>query len=81
MDRLSDIQKEIILALAENNMRSTFVAEKLNYHRNTVEYHILQVIKKTGLNPKNFYDLCKLVEAVKNNDYSSIYTEAVYANE
>lgn len=56
---------EIILALADHNMNETQTAKDLYMHRNTVIYRLRKVKKLTGLDPMNFYDLCKLVEMVK----------------
>ena len=58
-------KKEVILAMAELNMNESEVARKMHVHRNTVVYQCEQILKKTGLNPSNFYDLVKLVEMVK----------------
>lgn len=62
---LNDRQKELILKLAECNMRVTETARATYQHRNNACYHIAQIKKKVGLDPLNFYDLCKLVEIVK----------------
>lgn len=64
-------KKEIILALAECNMSANEAARVKHYHRNTVVYHCEQIRKKTGLNPRNFYDLIKLVEMAKEGDGKS----------
>ena len=57
--------KEIILAMAENDMHATAAAVALNYHRNTIMYHLEQISKLYGLNPRCFYDLCRLVDMAK----------------
>lgn len=62
---LSDRQKEIILAMADCSMRISSVSEKLYTDRSTLDYHIAQIEKKTQLNPRNFWDLIRLVEMVK----------------
>jgi DNA-binding PucR family transcriptional regulator len=56
---------EIIIALADNNMNITKASRVLYVHRNTVEYHIRKVKLSTGLDPTNFYDLCKLLQRIK----------------
>ena len=56
---------EIILALADHKMNISEVARVGYMHRNTVIYHIGRIKKITGLDPTEFYDLCKLVEMVK----------------
>ena len=55
---------KIILALADNNMNESETARVLFMHRNTVIYHLGKVKRLTGLDPMNFYDLCKLVQLV-----------------
>lgn len=60
--RLNDFDREVVLALASNNMNETETARQLYAHRNTVCYHLRKVKKLTGLDPVNFYDLHKLVQ-------------------
>lgn len=62
---LTPADKEIVLALAENNMCVSRVAKNCNYHRNSVAYHLESVRKKTKLDPYNFYDLIELVTVIK----------------
>ena len=62
--RMTDKQKLCVLAYADNNMSLKATAEKLFYHYNTIDHHLKAVYSKTGLNPKNFYDLCKLLETI-----------------
>lgn len=58
---MTPIQAEIILALAEHNMRVATVARAMMIHRNNIEYHVRVITKNTGKNPLNFYDLHELV--------------------
>lgn len=58
---LTEHQEEIILALADCNIRPSDAARKLYMHRNTINYHCRQIHMLTGLNPLNFYDLNKLL--------------------
>ena len=62
---MNQVDRNIIKGLADNNMSVNAVSRNLYCHRNTVEYHIKRVEKETGLNPKRFYDLVKLVEMAK----------------
>lgn len=59
---LDEFDREVVLALADNNMNATETARQLYAHRNTVCYHFKKVKKVTGLDPLNFYDLHKLVQ-------------------
>lgn len=62
---MNEIDAEIILALADNNMNESETARMLYMHRNTVVYHIGKVKKLTGLDPTNFYDLYKLAQMAR----------------
>lgn len=64
-DRLNDFDREVVLALAANNMNVCETARQLPAHRNTVVYHANKVKKLTGLDPLNFYDLHTLVQRIK----------------
>lgn len=64
-DELTPVRRDIILALAENQMRITQTARKLFLDRNTVVYHIQLIKSITGKDPMNFYDLYQLVQIVK----------------
>jgi sugar diacid utilization regulator len=59
---LDERKREVVLAFAECSMSLSATAKKLHFHRNTIEYHLKQTRKKTGLDPCNFYDLIKLLE-------------------
>ena len=54
-------QAKIILAFAENNMRTKDTAEHLYFAEGTVHYHLRNIATETGRDPKKFYDLCYLV--------------------
>ena len=66
MAELTDVDAQIVLALAENDMNESETARSLFMHRNTVVYHIGKVKKLTGLDPTNFYDLVELVQMARN---------------
>ena len=57
--------RETIRMMADYDMNVTEISRRCNFHRNTIEYRIEQIRKKTGLDPKRFYDLIKLVEMVE----------------
>ena len=62
---LSDKYKTVVLAMADYDMNEAQVGRLMHYRRNTIAYHCEQIFAQTGLNPKKFYDLVKLVELVK----------------
>ena len=53
-------ESKIIIALAHNQLSPFRTAASLNYHRNTIYYHIRNITRKTGLNPYDFFDMQKL---------------------
>lgn len=60
-NELTQREQEIMRCFADNDMRVTPVAEAMHYHQNTVSYYLKRIYEKTGLNPRNFYDLAKLM--------------------
>jgi sugar diacid utilization regulator len=62
---LTETNARIVLALADNGMKVHAAAKALHYGRTTVDYHLLQIRRRTGLNPKNFHDLQKLVKMAR----------------
>lgn len=65
---LTETEREVIIAYAENNMSTNATAEKLFRHWNGVSYILGRVQKKTGLDPRDFFDLNKLVAIAAGTD-------------
>ena len=65
---LTDMDKQVILSLADCNMNITEAARRMFAHRNSIEYHVKRVKKISGLDATKFYDLCKLIQIVKEGD-------------
>lgn len=59
---MNDRQKAAVIALAQNNMDESKTARVMHYHRNTLVYHLENIYKQTGMNPRCFFDLAKLYE-------------------
>lgn len=57
---MTNLDKQVIIAMADNRMNITDAANALSYHRNSVIYHIKKVKEETGLDARDFHDLCKL---------------------
>ena len=58
---LNDNQRNVILALVDNNLNVSEVARIMHYHRNTIVYHIETVKKMTGLDPMTFSGMERLL--------------------
>ena len=65
---MSEIENSIILSFAENDMSATETARNLNYHRNTILYHLGRIRNKYGLDPQRFFDLVELVKIAKGGE-------------
>lgn len=64
LSSMSPLDKGVVMAFAEANMKPGGASKQYHMSHNGVYYHLLSVKVKTGLDPKNFFDLCKLVEAI-----------------
>lgn len=65
---LSEKDKKIILAVADNGMKWKTTARSMGLHWNSVLYRFEKIYDQTGLDPRNFYDLYKLVEMVREGN-------------
>ena len=57
---LTKKEARMIVAMAQCDMTVYAAADKVYYHKNTLLYHFEKIRKKTGLNPRNFFDLIEL---------------------
>ena len=57
---MTEQEIKIIMALARNRLSTARAANDLNYHRNTIFYHVKKIREKTGLDPLDFFDMMKL---------------------
>lgn len=62
---MNEAEKKIILSLAGHDMCISKTSRAIHMHRNTIEQHFEKIRQKTGLNPRKFYDLVRLVEIAK----------------
>lgn len=58
-------EREIVLGYAECSMNAVETGRKLYLSYVTVGYHLNQIKKSTGIDPRSFYGLCKLVQMAK----------------
>lgn len=65
---LTPAQIECIAAYAANNMNIQATATSLYRHRNTIEYHLREVERKTGLDPKGFFNLIRLLNLIEEKE-------------
>lgn len=65
VSELTPVHRQIIKALADNDMKVSEVARALFMHRNTILYNVARIKKITDKDPLNFFDLHDLVREVK----------------
>ena len=59
---MTDIQARVILAYAAHDMCCYRAHDDVHLSKNGMNYYLDRIQKDTGLNPRCFYDLVKLVE-------------------
>lgn len=59
---MNDVEKQIIIEMAKNNMNVSAVANEIGYDRRTIWRYVKRIKKKTGLDCKVFYDLVRLLK-------------------
>jgi DNA-binding NarL/FixJ family response regulator len=62
---LSERQREVVKAFSDCNMNATVTAKRTFTNRNNIYYHIREIRRKTGLNPRCFKDLKKLLSIIE----------------
>lgn len=72
---MTTLEADIILALADNDMRIETTARAMYMHRTTLTKYVRKIKKDTGLDPLRFYDLEWLVARAKLvlGKYGSFY--------
>lgn len=65
---LTERQKVVVRTFVANDMSISKTAKALHYHRNSIIYQLGRILEITGLNPRKFNDLCKLVVLLQLDD-------------
>ena len=65
LKNLTQLDAEIIVAMADSGLNASQVAKRVYMCRNSVHYHIGVIKERTGKDPRNFYDLCELLPMAK----------------
>ena len=64
---MTERQKEVVLGYAACDMNAVETGRKLYLSCVAVGYHLNQIKKSTGIDPRSFYGLCKLVQMAKQS--------------
>lgn len=54
--------KELIYAMADNNLNISQASKATNYSRSSIDYHRQKIKDRTGLDVANFWDLTELIK-------------------
>ena len=65
LNALTEMDKTVVVRYAENMMRMYRTAKELYMTHSGIHYHLISIKAKTGLDPKNFYDLVYLVRLIQ----------------
>lgn len=65
---LTDLQRNAVIAFAEAGMSAGKAAKATHYHYHTITHHLTAVKNRTGLDPRDFFDLQKLYAMAKGED-------------
>lgn len=65
---LTEQDRDIIRELAEQDMNVSRAARALNLSPETVRWNIGRIARVTGLDPRRFYDLCELLDLMREGE-------------
>ena len=58
---LTEYERRLLRAIADENMNITRAAKRVYVHRNSAVYHMDKILDRTGLDPRRFRDLVRLL--------------------
>lgn len=61
---MEDRDKKLLKTYAENNMSMKKIGNAVYLHYNSIRYRFRLIQRETGLDPRNFYDLEKLLAII-----------------
>lgn len=61
---MEDRDRKLLKAYAENSMSMKKTSDAVYLHYNSIRYRFKLIERETGLNPRNFYDLEKLLAMI-----------------
>lgn len=64
---LTPDEVRLIVAYANNGMRLSPAARDSFYNWRSAQYHLERIYKNTRLNPRDFFDLVKLMKVIANH--------------
>lgn len=68
MKNLTESDLLVLRGYANNNMNALQTAHNIFFSKRVVYYHLNAIKKKTGKNPRNFYELHELLQMFEKGD-------------
>lgn len=65
MAKLTEADRQLVRELAEQDMNLSATARILELNRYAVDWRLDLIHRETGLNPRCFYDLCELLDLIR----------------
>ena len=65
---MEDRDKKLLKAYAAHNMNVRETGDAVYLHYNSIRYRFRLIQRETGLNPRNFYDLEKLLAMISTQE-------------
>jgi len=62
---LCEQDRAIIREVAEQNLNLSAAARALRLNRSAVDWRLDLILRETGLDPRKFYDLCELLDLLR----------------
>ena len=67
-ERIEQLRRKMLELMAEYDMCLAKVGRDLNYHASSVAYHMDKIKSETGLDPRTFHGLRRLLGYEKKED-------------
>lgn len=66
--KLTEQDRALVLELAEQDMNLSAAARALGLNRSSVDWRIDLILRETGLDARIFYDLCELLDQIREGE-------------
>lgn len=65
MAKLTEADRQLVRELAEQDMNLSATARTLGLNRYSVDWRLDLIYRETGLDARCFYDLCELLDLIR----------------
>lgn len=75
---LTQHQKDILIAFANNDMKIHRTAKQLHYARGTIEHHLNAIKKATDIDPRTFRGLMSLIFKIRSETLVNMIAKSMH---